>query len=178
MKNFNKLSIAATALATMVLGPNSLQASERQLDSHEHGVSTLKLAQENETVLFELEAPGNDIVGFEHAPKNDDQQAAVKRALSQFEKPEAIFVLSAEAQCVASNQHAEFETGEDHAGFHITWTMTCKNPSKLQWMTTSFFNIFERAEEIEIEAIGNAGQAAIEFEKGQSRVNLSNAVGD
>ena len=109
---------------------------------------------------------------------DDDQQAAVKRALSQFEKPEAIFVLSADAQCVASSQHAEFETGEYHAGFHITWTMTCKNPSKLQWMTTSFFNIFERAEEIEIEAIGNAGQAAIEFEKGQSRVNLSNAVGD
>jgi hypothetical protein len=178
MKRFNKLSIVVTALVAMALEPNSLQASERQLDAHEHGVSTLKLAQENYTILFELEAPGNDIVGFEHAPKNDDQRAAVKSALSRFKKPEAIFVLPAEAQCVASNQHVEYATGEDHAGFHVTWTMTCENPSKLQSMTTRFFSIFERAEEIEIEAIGNAGQASIDLEKGQSSVDLSNAVGD
>lgn len=178
MKRFNELLIVVAALVAMALEPNSLQASERQLDAHEHGVSTLKLAQENYTILFELEAPGNDIVGFEHAPKNDDQRAAVKSALSRFKKPEAIFVLPAEAQCVASNRHVEFATGEDHAGFHVTWTMTCENPSKLQSMTTRFFGMFKRAEEIEIEAIGNAGQASIDLEKGQSSVDLSNAVGD
>ena len=50
MKRFNKLSIVVTALVAMALEPNSLQASERQLDAHEHGVSTLKLAKK--TILF------------------------------------------------------------------------------------------------------------------------------
>ena len=45
-------------------------------------------------------------------------------------------------------------------------------------MTTRFFDIFERAEEIEVEAIGNAGQAAIEVEKDQTSIDLSGAVGD
>jgi len=176
MKHFKKLSFATMALATISLGSAPLQASERQLDAHEHGVSTLKLAQENQTFLFELEAPGNDIVGFEHAPENDAQRADVKSALSQFAKPESMFVLPAEAECVASKQHAEFETEEDHAGFHVTWTMTCKNPSKARSMTTNFFDMFDRAEEIEVEAIGNAGQTAIEVEKDQSSIDLSSAV--
>ncbi len=171
-------SLVASALVAQTLSTAPSQASERQLDAHEHGVSTLKLAQEDQLFQFELEAPGNDIVGFEHAPENDAQRSAVKAALSRFEQPELIFVLPAEAQCVASKQHAEFETEDDHAGFHIAWTMTCKNPSKAQSMATSFFDIFERAEEIEIEAIGNAGQAAIEVEKGQNNVDLSAAVGD
>ncbi len=178
MRKFNNLTAAATGFIAIALTPVALQASERQLDAHEHGVSTMKLAQENQKFLFELEAPGNDIVGFEHAPENDAQKAAVKSALSQFAKPETIFVLPESAECTASDQHGEFETEEDHAGFHITWTMTCKNPSAAQSMTTRFFDIFERAEEIEVEAIGNAGQAAIEVEKDQTSIDLSGAVGD
>ena len=40
-----------------------------------------------------------------------------------------------------------------------------------------FFGIFQRAEEIEVEAVGNAGQAAIEVEKDQTSVDLSQAIG-
>lgn len=178
MKIFTKFPLTASVMAALALTPASLQASERQLDAHEHGVSTLKVAQENQILLFELEAPGNDIVGFEHAPENDAQRSAVEAALSQFKQPEAIFILPAAAQCVASKQHAEFETDDDHAGFHVTWTMTCKKPSNAQSMKTGFFDMFEHAEEIEVEAIGNAGQAAIEVEKGQTSVDLSTVIGD
>ena len=41
---------------------------KRQLDSHEHGVSTLKIAIEGKELNMELESPANDIIGFEHAP--------------------------------------------------------------------------------------------------------------
>ena len=41
---------------------------KRQLDSHEHGVSTLKIALEGQSIQMKLESPANDIVGFEHFP--------------------------------------------------------------------------------------------------------------
>ena len=48
---------------------------KRQLDSHQHGVSTLKIALEGQNMQLELESPANDIVGFEHAPENNKQKA-------------------------------------------------------------------------------------------------------
>jgi len=178
MKLNFKTPILALALAVQTHGVISVEASERVLDAHEHGVSKLKLAQESNTIIFELEAPGNDIVGFEHAAENDDQKSAVNEALSQLQKPELIFVLPADAKCTASNQKAEFETEEDHAGFHVTWTMTCERPAKANAITVRFFETFERAEEVELEAIGNSGQVAIEVEKGQAKVDISQAIGE
>ncbi|NKB53375.1 MAG: DUF2796 domain-containing protein [Rhizobiaceae bacterium] len=177
MKISRKVSIVLAAASALAFGPTSLQASERNLDAHEHGVSTLRLAQEGKVLQFELEAPGDDIVGFEHAAENDAQKSAVTNALSQLQKPETLFVLPDDANCTASDQHAEFETEEDHAEFHVTWTMTCENPASATSLAIQFFGIFQRAEEIEVEAIGNAGQAAIEVEKDQTSVDLSQAIG-
>ncbi len=172
-----KIPVLLAAFSVLAFGPTGLHASERNLDAHEHGVSTLRLAQEDKILQFELEAPGEDIVGFEHAAENDQQKLAVENALSQLQKPEAIFILPDDAECTASDQHAEFETEEDHAGFHVTWTMTCEEPVNATSMEVRFFSIFQRAEEIEVEAIGNAGQAAMEVEKDQTNVDLSQAIG-
>ncbi|MEM8749015.1 MAG: DUF2796 domain-containing protein [Pseudomonadota bacterium] len=164
-------------LAAAMFGSTALHASDRHLHAHEHGVSSLKIAQENNKFLFELEAPGNDIVGFEHAAKNDDQKAAIDKALAEFAKPQEIFALSSDAGCKVADQEAEFETEDDHAGFHVKWSMTCDNPEMVKSMNIKFFDMFERAEEVEVEAIGNAGQAAMEVEKGETSVDLSSAVG-
>lgn len=177
MKHVLLTPVVLATLATMAMAPNTLQANDRNLDAHEHGVSKLKLAQENNTLQFELEAPGNDIVGFEHAAENDEQKTAIEAALVQFQKPEDIFELPAKAKCIASNQKAEFETEDDHAGFHVKWTMTCEEPANATSMTVQFFSLFEQAKEIEVEAIGNAGQDAIEVEKSQTQVDLSKAIG-
>ena len=48
---------------------------KRQLGSHEHGVSTLQIALEGQYIQMELESPANDIIGFEHLPKNNKQKA-------------------------------------------------------------------------------------------------------
>ena len=54
---------------------------------HVHGHGTLNIAIEDKRVSMELEVPGMDIVGFEHAPSTDDQKAAVEKAKARLEKP-------------------------------------------------------------------------------------------
>ena len=163
-------------MGTFIFG-KCLEASEkRQLDSHEHGVSTLKIALEGQNLQMELESPANDIVGFEHAPENIKQEDDVKRALTLFQNSSGIFMPSPEANCKIKDNSAEFEIekgeGETHAGFHVTWKATCLNPNQLTSLKTTFFKLFPKAEEIEVEVISASGQKAIEWENDMKKINL------
>ena len=63
------------ALAAMALMPASVRAEEhRELGAHEHGHGTLNIALEGSRLTMELEAPGVDIVGFEHAASTKDRR--------------------------------------------------------------------------------------------------------
>ena len=94
---------------------------KRQLERHEHGVSTLKIALEDQTLEMELEAPANDIVGFEHAPENKSQKAAIAKALSFLKSKPGVFKPSSAANCRIEDVSGEFEVEKNHAGFHIIW---------------------------------------------------------
>ena len=155
-------------------------AEKRQLDSHEHGVSVLKIAIESQNVQMELESPANDIVGFEHAPENDKQKADIEHALSLLRKTNGVFIPSSEANCKTNENSAEFEIeegqSETHSGFHVVWKMTCSNPNKLTSLETTFFKIFPKAEEIEVEIISASGQKAIEWESNMKEIKLPTSI--
>ena len=61
---------------------------------------TLNIAIEGARLTMELEAPGADIVGFEHKAKTEQQKAAVEKAKQQLAEPQALFKLPAAAGCV------------------------------------------------------------------------------
>ena len=152
----------------------------RQLESHEHGVSTLKIAIEGQNVQMELESPANDIVGFEHAPENNKQKADVENALSLLRKANGVFIPSSEAKCITNENSAEFEIeeghSETHSGFHVIWKLTCSNPKQLKNLETTFFELFPKAHEIEVEVISASGQQAIEWENDIKKIKLPTSI--
>ena len=103
---------------------------KRQLDSHEHGVSVLKIAAEKNMIEMELESPADDIVGFEHAPENEKQKSQINKALAIFKDNKGIFMPTPAAGCKIIGHSAEFESdpSSGHAGFHVKWKMSCSNP--------------------------------------------------
>jgi len=145
---------------------------KRQLESHEHGVSTLKIALEGQTLEMELESPANDIVGFEHAPENESQKAKIENALAVLKSKAGIFKTTSAANCQIKDVSGEFEVQKDHAGFHITWKIKCLNPRKIKNLETTFFQQFPKAEEIEVEIISASGQKAIEWENNTKKIKL------
>ncbi len=77
-----KLLHAFPVALTLSLVHNAVHAETyRQHDAHVHGVVTLDIAQDGQDMLVELTAPGMDVIGFEHTPKNQEQQK--KLAASQ-----------------------------------------------------------------------------------------------
>lgn len=55
---------------------------ERQHSAHVHGVATGNLAQDGQSFRLELEIPGINLVGFEHAPRTEAQQESLKAVLA------------------------------------------------------------------------------------------------
>jgi hypothetical protein len=94
-------------------------AQQRQAGAHEHGRGSLNIALEGSRLTMELEAPGADIVGFEHKAKTKKQKAAVEKAEGQLEAADALFQLPAAAGCVLEASRVTLEgEGHDHGHDH------------------------------------------------------------
>lgn len=118
------LSITATAM-TALLSTGALAEDKRGADAHQHGHGALYLALEGETLAIEMETPGADILGFEHAAKAAEDKATVEKARKILNDPATLFGLSGAAGCTltdadieigADEEHADDHSGEDHRG--------------------------------------------------------------
>ena len=114
-----RLAAAIVGLAFAVAGSTGpAAAQQRELGAHEHGRGTLNIALEGSRLTMELEAPGVDIVGFEHKAKSAKDKAAVANAKKQLAKPLALFKLPAAAGCVVKQAKAKLEGEDDHGHAH------------------------------------------------------------
>jgi len=86
--------------------------TERELDSHEHGHALLNVAIDNEMLSVELETPWDNLVGFEHKPGNNEQQALVDNALADLNDPTKLFDFVG-AQCTLVETMVENSASED-----------------------------------------------------------------
>jgi hypothetical protein len=108
----------AFAAVVMAMAPAAAQAEEghRELGAHVHGHGTLNVAIEASRVSMELEAPGMDLVGFEHAASTEAQKAAVDKAKALLAKPLGVFVLPAAAGCSLASADVAIEAEHHHDG--------------------------------------------------------------
>jgi len=200
---------AAVASCALLLSVTAVSASDerRQLEAHEHGVSSLKIAQEGKQMLFVLDSPGSDVVGFEHAAENDAQKAQIEAALKLLREPAGLFPMPAAAGCTVSGVKASFNVEDDHeddskaakddhdddhkdehghadekkeeghASFNASWTMTCEKPELAATIQTEFFVRFPGAKEIKVEAIGGGGQQSLTLTRSAPNLDLSGVSG-
>lgn len=106
---------AAGALALVVgLGADAAETH----GAHEHGHAVLKLVQEGMEVLVHFQSPLDSIVGFEHAPANDEQRAALEEAMRTVHVPENIVRLPASCTSDGDPEVDVPYVGDDHADDH------------------------------------------------------------
>ena len=73
------------------------QANE--LGAHVHGAATLQVAVDAQTLTLDFSSPLDNLIGFEHPPRDDKQKAAVKAMADRLNHADGLFVATAEAQC-------------------------------------------------------------------------------
>jgi hypothetical protein len=169
-------------------------AQHRAAGAHEHGRGTLNIAIEGSRVNMELEAPGADIVGFEHAAKTSKQKAAVADARKKLSGPQALFALPAAAGCVLkqakveveglehahghSHGHAKAkeakkpEAEDKHSEFHATYAFDCKTPASITTIDFGYFRVFAGAQKLEVNIVTPKGQTKLEATRAKPRIDL------
>lgn len=99
------LSITSTATAE--------NHEHRQHDAHQHGVVEWHIAQDGNELLAEITAPGSDVVGFEHAPENAEQKAALDSVIASLTTPGALLAMNVEAECKLEAQTVNHTLKDD-----------------------------------------------------------------
>jgi hypothetical protein len=101
--------VIAIAIATPVAAAKS---------AHVHGRGQVNIAIEDDRVYLALASPGADIVGFEYAPRNSAQKAAVAAALDKFGDPAELLRFTPAADCRLIRASAELESDDDEHEKH------------------------------------------------------------
>ena len=128
MKTISRLDVAlpvqsAIVLAGAILTGVAFAASEgehREHEAHEHGRGMLDIVAEGEELVVEFRIPAANVVGFEHAPRDDAEHEAVRKAAETFRNPASVLVLPAEAECEVEEAEAGIVGmgAEDHDEEH------------------------------------------------------------
>ena len=75
------------------------EAARRQHDAHVHDVAHLSLISEGAHLRLELRGAAAGFLGFEHAPKSEDEIHAIAALRDQLQAVDGLFRIDAEARC-------------------------------------------------------------------------------
>lgn len=203
MRKHVSTAVTLPLFAFALMLPIGLRAEEghRELGAHVHGHGTLNIAVEDKRLSLELEVPGMDIVGFEHAASNDEQKAKVEKAKADLQNALALFGLPASAGCTLASADVAVEAehhhdgdddhdaknekegdhdhdGHDHDGhaghnqFHATYALDCSNPSELTTLSFGYFKAFAGAQGLTVNVVSAKGQSKYEVSRDKPTIDL------
>lgn len=181
MKKFISFTVLATLLTF-----TSAQAES----AHEHGVANLNIAISQNVLAIELDTPADNVLGFEHEPKNEKQAKQLENTISLLKQATKLFNISDSANCKLTkvdienpfadhdehekhDDHDEHEGHEGHSDFEVQYRYTCENSNKLNSMDTAgLFNNFTNFTTLHVQWLNETKQSAKTLNKKDSQVNF------
>ena len=169
------VTIAAIAALAVLMTAHSAfaQHKHRQHGAHVHGHGKLNIAIEAGKVEMELEVPGADIVGFEHAAKTEKQKAGIAEAKAKLAKPGELFQFAAQAGCQQTKAEVRLEGGDkEHSEFHANYAFTCASTAQLKVIGFPYFKTFTGAKELSVGIVSPKGQSKRKVTRTKPRVDI------
>ena len=140
--------------------------------AHEHGTATLDVAFEGSTLSLTLESPLDNLAGFEHAPKNDKQRAALARMETTLRGSHALLLPTPEAACQQTESAVDSPfpvtpgakpaagDGDGHAEATARWSFKCAKPEALSGIEVKIFDAFTGLRRLKVQAVTPRGQSS------------------
>jgi hypothetical protein len=141
------------------------------LEAHVHGLASLQVVVDANTLSINFSSPLDNILGFERKARNQAEVAQVQKMISQFYKAN-LFVPTNAAQCalksihlesivIKSNSAARHEHAEEgHADLDGEFTFKCNKAENLRDLQVNLFQPFPNMHEISAEIVSARGQTA------------------
>ena len=144
------------------------------LDAHVHGLSVINVVQEKNKVLFDIEMPGFDTVGFEYKAKSQKDKDLVKNALNTLKNPVNLFSIPSEANCKMSNNSSTILEEKNHTEFRAKYEYNCSNITKFSSITFNIFDSFKNSKDLELNIIGKKSTTKHKINKFTKKLSLYN----
>jgi Protein of unknown function (DUF2796) len=145
--------------------------------AHQHGAAKLQVSLDGRALQISFEGPADNILGFEHAPKNDAQKKALVRAEEQLKQPTQLFAIPPAAECQA--QPVRLDTrlpaagdGETHSEMEVDWRWECAEPQALTHVDVGLFKAFPRLKQLHVHVATAQGQKAAVLKPGAARLKI------
>lgn len=174
-------------IGLLALGLAPAAFAQHNHDAHEHGAADLRVAVDGKVLLIEFESPLDNLVGFEHAPRDQKQRDALANAERTLTRFDHLFALPTTAACTlkdvrlqspwshGSDPHKdrhEHEPGETHADLQVTYQLECAQPQALKAMEVKLFDAFSRVHRIKAETATPRGQSSTTLNPAKRMLNL------
>ena len=144
------------------------------LDAHVHGLSVINVVQEKNKVLFDIEMPGFDTVGFEYKARSQKDKDLVKNALNMLKNPVNLFSIPSAANCKMSNNSSTILEEKNHTEFRAKYEYTCSNITKFSSITFNIFDSFKNSKDLELNIIGKKSTTKHKINKFTKKLSLYN----
>lgn len=152
------------------LAAPAFAAHDHDHHAHVHGVAKLEVAVEGGRIDLHLESPLEALLGFEHAPGNDKERAAVARMHQALKQGDRLFAPTAAAGCKLVSVQVEaavLEAGhkghghqDEHGDLDADFQFTCAQPGKLTGMEVRLADTFPGMRRVDAQVVSGKGQSA------------------
>ena len=146
--------------------------------AHQHGAAGLDVSVEGSVLQIALDSPADNLVGFEHAPRNEAQKRTVNRVEQQLRQPATLFTPSAQADCRAEPPRVEIKlpppgSAEAHSEVEAEWRWQCARPAALAHVDVGLFKAFPRLRELRAQIVTAAGQRTLILTPAAPRLKIA-----
>ena len=162
-------------LAWLIAAPAFAQHDHKHDHGHQHahvhGVAKLEVAVDGGNLSLRLESPLEGLLGFEHAPRNDQERATVVEMRKKLADAGKLFAPTTAAQCTLKSVQvaaptldakpaASQNTAAKHADLDADFLFNCAQPAKLTGLDVRLFQAFPNMRRIEAQVVTAKGQKA------------------
>lgn len=166
-------------IAVLLLCSLILPATAHEPGAHVHGIAKLQVAVDGNILTLGFESPLDNLLGFEHMPRNDKQKAAVRAMAERLNKPETLFLPTLAARCVPVSAKLESPVlepekktgGDGHADLDADFVFKCAQPGELRGMEVKLFDAFANLRRLDVQVAGARGQAAVRLTPAQRQIS-------
>lgn len=157
-------SVTIPLRALMAAGALVMQATAAA--PHQHGVVNVEVTLEGASLVVELRAPMEALLGFEHAPRTAAEIDAANDLRDALLAPPPPFVPKEEAGCTSTvvkmNDRALLAQGSPgsapvrgkggHADVGVYYGFTCTTPNRLESLQIRLFDEYPRVHRVVVRA--------------------------
>jgi hypothetical protein len=169
----NAMYFKSTALCLLLIAAPALASDAHKHHhghshaAHVHGVAQLEVVVEGAELHLRLESPLESLLGFERAPRNDKERAAVAEMRKKLADAGKLFTPTSAAQCTLKSVQVSAPTLDgkvaaagEHADLEANFQFGCAQPAKLTGVEVRLFHPFPKMRRVEAQIISAKGQKA------------------